>query len=71
LEQDHRAIKQRYSPLYGFGNGVSASRFSQAFDEVRQFFRLRSTLKQQGSLPFQREAFYQRLNILKTLLSVA
>ena len=32
-EQDHRGIKQRYSPRHGFGNVVSAARFCHAFDE--------------------------------------
>ena len=71
LEQDHRAIKQRYYPMHGFGNFASASRFCRAFDEVRQFFRIRSTLKQKVSLAIQREAFCQRLNVLKTIFSVA
>jgi putative transposase len=33
IEQDHRGIKQRYSPMRGFGNCVSATRFCCAFDE--------------------------------------
>jgi transposase-like protein len=45
-EQDHRGIKQRYSPMRGFGNFTSASRFCRAFDEVRQFFQVRTTMKQ-------------------------
>ena len=32
-EQDHRDMKQRYSPMCGFGNVVSATRFCRAFDE--------------------------------------
>jgi putative transposase len=48
----------------------SASRFCRAFDEVRQFFRIRSTMKQKVSLAFQREAFCQRLDVLKTIFSV-
>jgi putative transposase len=50
LEHDHRGIKQRYSPMRGFGNFTSASRFCRAFDEVRQFFRVRSIMKQTVSL---------------------
>jgi hypothetical protein len=50
LEQDHRGIKQRYYPMRGFGSVASASRFCRAFDEVRQFFRVRTTMKQQVSL---------------------
>jgi transposase-like protein len=33
LEQDHRGVKQRYSPMHGFGNFDSAARFCVAFDE--------------------------------------
>ncbi len=32
IEQDHRGIKQRYSPMRGFGNFTSAARFCRAFD---------------------------------------
>jgi hypothetical protein len=45
LEQDHRGIKQRYYPMRGFGNFPSASRFCRAFDEVHQFFRVRSIMR--------------------------
>ncbi len=38
-EQSHRAVKQRYYPMLGFGNFESASRFCSAFDELRQYFR--------------------------------
>lgn len=71
LEQDHRAIKQRYYPMHGFGNVVSASRFCRAFDEVRQFFRMRTTRKQNVSLAQQRETFCYQLNALKAIVSVA
>ncbi len=71
LEQDHRGIKQRYYPMRGFGNFPSASRFCRAFDEVRQFFRVRSIMKQKISLVQQREMFRQRLEALKALVLVA
>jgi putative transposase len=71
LEQDHRGIKQRYSPMHGFGNFVSASRFWRAFDEVRQFFRLRATFGQFVSLAQHRELLRQRLDTLKTMIVVA
>ncbi len=71
LEQDHRGIKQRYYPMRGFGSGVSASRFCCAFDEVRQFFRVRTTMKQKVSLVQRREAFYHRLNALKAMVLAA
>ena len=70
LEQDHRGIKQRYDPMCGFGSFVAAARFCRAFDEVRQFFRVRTTVKQKVSLAQQREAFRQRMDMLKTLALV-
>ena len=68
IEQDHRGIKQRYYPMRGFGNFVSASRFCRAFDEVRQFFRCRSTVGQLVSLALQRDLFRERLNTFTTLI---
>jgi len=56
--------------MRGFGNVVSAARFCRAFDEVRQFFRVRTTVKQTVSLAQQREVFRQRLGMLKTLALV-
>ncbi len=71
IEQDHRGIKQRYYPMRGFGSVASASRFCRAFEEVRQFFRVRTTLKQQVSLAAQRDLFRQRLGALKAMVLVA
>lgn len=68
LEQDHRGIKQRYYPMRGFGSFPSASRFCRAFDEVRQFFRIRTTMKQPVTLQQQRELFRQRLVALQALV---
>ena len=71
LEQDHRGIKQRYYPMRGFGSVTSASCFCCAFDEVRQFFRVRTTMKQRVSLAQQREVFRQRLEALSAMVLVA
>jgi transposase-like protein len=46
IEQDHRGIKQRYYPMRGFGNFDAASRFCRAFDEQRQYFRVRTTMRE-------------------------
>ncbi|EFH85365.1 IS6 family transposase [Ktedonobacter racemifer] len=70
LEQDHRSIKQRYYPMRGFGNVASVAHFCRAFDEIRQFFRVRTTVKQKVSLAQQREAFRQRLGMLNTFALV-
>ncbi len=71
LEQDHRGIKQRYYPMRGFGNFASASRFCRAFDEVRQFFRFRTTMKQSVSLAQQREMVRHRWDALKVMVLAA
>ena len=71
LEQDHRGIKQRYYPMRGFGSFTSASRFCRAFDEVCQFFRFRTTMKQYISLADQRRLFCHRLDTLKAMFLVA
>ena len=40
-QQDHRAVKQRYYPMLGFGSFASAARFCSAFEELRQYLRAR------------------------------
>jgi transposase-like protein len=60
IEQDHRAVKQRYYPMHGFGSFASAARFCPAFDEVRQYFRSRSTNQKSLPLAEQRRHFRQR-----------
>jgi putative transposase len=57
--------------MRGFGSVASASRFCCAFDEVRQFFRVRTTMKQKVSLVHQRDLFLQRLEALMALELVA
>jgi len=57
--------------MRGFGSVASASRFCRAFDEVRQFFRVRTTMKQQVSLVQQPDLFRQRLDALKAMMLVA
>ncbi len=68
IEQDHRGIKQRYYPMRGFGNFDSASRFCQAFDEQRDYFRCRTRSKEKVPLPEQRRLFRQRFGVLQYLL---
>jgi putative transposase len=54
--------------MRGFGNVEAASRFCRAFDEVRQFFRFRTTMNQSVPLAGQRTMFCQRLDHLKALV---
>ena len=58
--QSHRAVKQRYYPMLGFGNFESASRFCSAFDELRQYFRVRRRGDAHVSLAEQRRLFVTR-----------
>jgi hypothetical protein len=57
--------------MRGFGSVASAARFCRAFDEVRQFFRFRTTMKQHVSLAQQREVFHHRLEALSALVLAA
>ena len=72
IEQDQRGIKQRYYPLRGFGNFDAATRFCRAFDEQRQYFRLRTTMRQRvPPLAEQRREFHARWTALMDELMVA
>ena len=59
-EQSHRAVKQCYYPMLGFGNFESASGFCSAFDELRQYFRVRRQGDAHVSLAEQRRLFVTR-----------
>ena len=71
VEQDYRAIKQRYYPMRGFRAFDSAARFCSAFDEVRQYFRPHSSSQKALPLPEQRRQFKQRFNALFTAFQAA
>jgi putative transposase len=71
LEQDHRGIKQRNSPMHGFGTVEAAARFCCAFDELRTDLRPRRTIGEVVSLLEQRQAFLQRIAALQTLIQAA
>ena len=70
-EQSHRAVKQRYYPMLGFGNFESASRFCAAFDELRQYFRVRRRGEAHVSLAEQRRFFLTRWRSLIAELAIA
>ena len=59
-EQSHRAIKQRYYPMLGFGSFASAARFCSVFDELRQYFRARQRRDEYVPLAEQRQLFLTR-----------
>ena len=69
IEQDHRFIKQRYYPMLGFAKFESASRFCSAFDELRNYLRVRTVDGQQISASSRREIFTDRWSTLMTELS--
>ena len=69
IEQDHRGIKQRYYPMLGFAKFESASRFCTAFDELRNYLRVRTVDGQQISASSWREIFTDRWSTLMTELS--
>jgi len=57
IEQDHRAIKQRYYPMRGFGAFASAARFCVGFEEQRQYFRAQARSGERVSLMERRRRF--------------
>ncbi len=65
IEQDHRAIKQRYYPMRGFGRFAAAARFCSAHDEVRDYFRHRMAPYETVPLATQRAQFRARLDDLR------
>ena len=71
IEQSDRAVKQRYYPMLGFGSLESTSRLRAAFDELRQYFRVRRRGEGHVSLAEQRRHFLTRWRSLILELAVA
>jgi len=69
MEQSHRPIKQRYYPMPGFRNFESASRFCSAFDELRNYLRIRSVDDEPIPASSRREIFAGRWSALMTELA--
>ena len=70
-EQSHRAIKQRYNPMRGFGNFASASSFCTAFDELNEYLMMRRRGERRPSLSDQRRLFTERWRALIVELATA
>ena len=68
IEQDHRAIKQRYYPTRGFKSFESASRFCSGFDELRNFFNSGPKL---GSAVLRRLQHHARIEVYTSLMKAA
>ncbi len=71
IEQDHRSIKGRYQPMRGFGSVSGAARFCAACEEVREYFRHRTTLHEVVPLRVQREQYCVRFTALQALVVAA
>jgi transposase-like protein len=71
IEQDHRALKQRYYPMRGFGSVESAARFCTGFEEQRQYFRPRTRQHEHVTLAEQRLRFQERWAAMLTELAAA
>ena len=71
IEQDHRAIEERYGHMRSFGDVDPAARFCTAYDEVRDYFRHRSGMHEVVPLETQRQQFRARLGELRVLFQAA
>lgn len=71
LEQDHRGIKGRYRSMRGFKCPRSASRFCRAYDELRNFLRLRSRHHQHVPADRQRLLHLRRTATVLAILEAA
>ena len=69
IEQNHRGIKQCYYPMLGFAKFESASRFCNAFDELRKYLRVQSTDSEHVPADVRRKIFTCKWSTLMTELS--
>jgi putative transposase len=71
LSQDHRGIKKRYRPTYGFKTAVTAARFRRAFDELRAFLHPHFS-RNQSLTPAQRRYIHQeRFTYAREMMAAA
>ena len=69
--QDHRAVKQRYYPMLGFGSFASAARSCSAFEELRQYLRACGRRGEVVPLAEQRRRFVMRWRALIAEMAAA
>jgi putative transposase len=69
MEQNHRHIKQRYYPMLGFGRFESASRFCNAFDELRNYLRIQRSEDRPVTASDRRKIFGTKWSTLMVELS--
>jgi transposase-like protein len=71
LEQDHRGIKGRCRPMLGFKSTGSAKRFCRGHDELRNFLRSRSRMRQHVPAATRRYRHMRRTAIVLGVLEAA
>ena len=69
MEQDHRHIKQRYYPMLGFKRFESARRFCTAFDELRDYLRVKRSEVEPITASDRRQIFRTKWATLMAELS--
>src|ERR1700748_2108157 len=71
LEQDHRGIKGRYRPMLGLKSTGSARQYCRGHDELRNFLRCRSRMRQRVPAATRRWQQMRRAAIALGILEMA
>lgn len=71
LEQDHRGIKGRCRPMLGLKSTASAARYCRCHDELRNFLRCRSRMRQHVPAPTRRWQHMRKAAIALHILATA
>ena len=71
LEQDHRGIKSRCRPMLGLKSVSSAARFCRCHDELRNFLRCRSRMRQYVPSAVRRWQHMRKTAIVLHVLATA
>ena len=71
LEQDHRGIKDRCRPMLGLKSTVSATRYCRGYDELRNFLRCRSRMREHVPATVRRWRHMWKTAIVLAVLATA
>ncbi len=71
IAQDHRGVKQRYSPMRGCGSFASAARCCVGFAAQRRYFRAATRSGERVSLAARRRLFRERWTTIMAELAAA
>ena len=71
LEQDHRGIKDRCRPMLGLKSTVSVTRYCRGHDELRNFLRCRSRMRQHVPAAVRRGRHMRKTAIVLNVLATA